>query len=367
MPVAPSARMSRHSRRNTGSAASVLCQTNGAMRASAISQRRKLSVTGSTLPRSARPATKLPDQNSAANASARAGERTAARMLAPRSDAVDEGCSTAAVMTAPRLFERGEVWLVSEAAVMRPASLRRRKIAENAQRALGRLSYDAADAGISRQHDRLGPGADTEFGKNARNLVAHGLLALAKARGNRGVVQASRDQGQHRVFARGQAGLAQRSRSCRRHRRRKARNSSRKLRPGRFVGQQDVVAAFQRHEAGRRDQRCQLPAFFERNPCVVARVHDQCRDTQACRLRADIDLIQRLDNGDSVLRRGRDALQIIEPLVLLARPVRNELRREDLPERRVVAPPAEANELDKGLGFLALLLASLLAATRPWP
>ena len=82
MPVAPSAVISRHSRRSTGQAANVLFQTNGAMMASATSQRRKLSVTGSTAPRSARPATKLPDQNNAARASANAGDRSATRTFA---------------------------------------------------------------------------------------------------------------------------------------------------------------------------------------------------------------------------------------------------------------------------------------------
>src|SRR5688572_20907850 len=81
IPVAPSAVINRHSRRSTGRAAHVLCQTKGAMMASASSQRRKLSVTGSIAPRSARPATKLRDQNSAAKGRANAGDRSAARVV----------------------------------------------------------------------------------------------------------------------------------------------------------------------------------------------------------------------------------------------------------------------------------------------
>src|SRR5580700_7518875 len=117
-----------------------------------------------------------------------------------------------------------------------------------------------------------------------------------------------------------------------------------------------MIAAFQRNEARRRDERCQLPALFEGNALVVARMQNQRRNTDAFGVRGDIDLIQRLDNGCGVLRRGRGALQIVEPLVLLARPARDELRREDLTERRIVAAPTEADELYQGLRFLTLRL-----------
>ncbi len=45
--------------------------TSGAIRASAIAQRQKVSATGGTSPASARPAIQLPDQNSAASVSSR--------------------------------------------------------------------------------------------------------------------------------------------------------------------------------------------------------------------------------------------------------------------------------------------------------
>ena len=45
--------------------------TSGAIRASAIAQRQKVSATGGTRPASARPAIQLPDQNSAASVSSR--------------------------------------------------------------------------------------------------------------------------------------------------------------------------------------------------------------------------------------------------------------------------------------------------------
>ena len=117
-----------------------------------------------------------------------------------------------------------------------------------------------------------------------------------------------------------------------------------------------MIAAFQRNEARRRDERCQLPAFFEWNALVVARMQNQRRNADAFGVRGDINLIQRLDNGCGVLRRGRCALQIIEPLVLVARPVRDKLRREDLTECWIVASPTEADELYQGLRFLSLRL-----------
>src|SRR6476620_8817772 len=106
-----------------------------------------------------------------------------------------------------------------------------------------------------------------------------------------------------------------------------------------------MIAAFQRNEARRRDERRQLPAFFEGNALVIARMQNQRRNADAFGVRGDIDLIQHLDNGCGVLRRGRRALQVIKPLVLVARPVRDELRREDLTERWIVASPTEADEL----------------------
>src|ERR1700733_5350796 len=117
-----------------------------------------------------------------------------------------------------------------------------------------------------------------------------------------------------------------------------------------------MIAAFQRNEARRWDKRRQLPAFFEGNAFVVARMQNKRRNADAFGVRCDIDLIQHLENGRGVLRRGRRTLQIIEPLVLVARPVRDELRREDLTERRIVASPTEADELYQGLRFLTLRL-----------
>ena len=47
--------------------------------------------------------------------------------------------------------------------------------------------------------------------------------------------------------------------------------------------------------------------------------------------------------------------------MLFARPVRDELGREDLTERGIVAPPTEADQLYQGFGFLTLLLRDVAA------
>src|SRR5205814_8584550 len=52
--------------------------------------------------------------------------------------------------------------------------------------------------------------------------------------------------------------------------------------------------------------------------------------------------------------RGRDALQLVEPAMLLGRATGNELGGKELTEGRVLLAPAELGELVHRLGFFAL-------------
>ena len=64
-----------------------------------------------------------------------------------------------------------------------------------------------------------------------------------------------------------------------------------KLRPRGLISKQNMITAFQRNEARRRDERRQMPAFFEWNARVAARVQNQRRNADAFCLRGDIDLV----------------------------------------------------------------------------
>ena len=77
MPVAPKAHSSRHSRRSACRQRQALAPTHGAMTSRQIVQRSRFSVAGSKSWRNARPAMKLPDHSSAAQARASAARRFA--------------------------------------------------------------------------------------------------------------------------------------------------------------------------------------------------------------------------------------------------------------------------------------------------
>ena len=70
----------------------------------------------------------------------------------------------------------------------------------------------------------------------------------------------------------------------------------------------------------------------------------------------DVDLGERLEEAHGVVRRRRAPLQLVELLPLLAGAVGQELRREHLAERRVVATPPDAGDLEVEGGLPPLLL-----------
>ena len=126
-------------------------------------------------------------------------------------------------------------------------------------------------------------------------------------------------------------------------------------RPGRLV-HQDVVAARQRHEAAVRDQRRQVAGRRQRHPPLVAGVQHERRARHLRRQVGDVDLGERLEEAHRVVRRRRAPLQLVELLPLLAGAVGEELRREHLAERRVVAAPADPGHLEVEGRLAALLL-----------
>ena len=85
----------------------------------------------------------------------------------------------------------------------------------------------------------------------------------------------------------------------------------------RLVFQDQVVAARQGNKPGAGDSGGESPALLERHASVLARVHHQRRNGHLGEQRADIGIAV----GDEVARRvcgrGRDSLQLVEPVSLL--------------------------------------------------
>jgi hypothetical protein len=71
---------------------------------------------------------------------------------------------------------------------------------------------------------------------------------------------------------------------------------------GRFIFQDQVVAARQRDEPGSRDSRGEAPALVKRYNGVVARVHHQCRGRHLGRQRAHIKIIDRDTEANRIVR-----------------------------------------------------------------
>ena len=67
--------------------------------------------------------------------------------------------------------------------------------------------------------------------------------------------------------------------------------------------------------------------------------------------RRDVDARERLEEAHGVVRRGRAPLQLVELLPLLTGAVGEELRREHLAERRVVASPPDPGDLEVERGL----------------
>ena len=133
--------------------------------------------------------------------------------------------------------------------------------------------------------------------------------------------------------------------------------SSQEHRPRRLVGGQDVVAARQRTRSRQPGiSAAKLAGSRQRHAAVVAGVQHQRRAAAPSARARDVDLGERLEEAHRVVGRRRAALQLVEVLPLLAGAVGQELRREHLAERRVVAAPADARHLEVEGRLTALLL-----------
>lgn len=82
--------------------------------------------------------------------------------------------------------------------------------------------------------------------------------------------------------------------------------------PGGVVSAEDVVAARERHESSTRDERGQVSPFLERGGGVISQVDHQGGHPQPSGLLLDVDLVGRLPELRGHVRRGRQALELVE-------------------------------------------------------
>src|SRR5690606_24421200 len=68
--------------------------------------------------------------------------------------------------------------------------------------------------------------------------------------------------------------------------------------------------------------------LFEWGPGIVASVEDEGRHLDFFRQVRHVDIVCRLDDRRGIFWRGRNALELVEPVMLLLATLRNELRGE---------------------------------------
>jgi hypothetical protein len=169
--------------------------------------------------------------------------------------------------------------------------------------------------------DRLGARAHAELVEDRRDLVADRLLALAEVARDGVVVEAAREQLEHRRLG---AGERRRARTGRRRRRRRFDRADEVVerrdehRERRLGLEQDVVGAFEGEEASAGNQRREAATFVERHPRVAARVDDQRRHAQARRRVGDVGVVEAArvraaPSGLALIRSGRSTSGAARP------------------------------------------------------
>jgi hypothetical protein len=102
--------------------------------------------------------------------------------------------------------------------------------------------------------------------------------------------------------------------------------------------------------------------LLERDARIGARVQDQRRHADLRQQGAHVDLAEGFEDARRDFGPCGRAHQVAEPAHLLRVRIGNEQRREQLPERWILLPPALADQLDERLAVASLLLAALSPA-----
>src|SRR5436305_11373601 len=112
-----------------------------------------------------------------------------------------------------------------------------------------------------------------------------------------------------------------------------------------------MIIALERDEPGVLDHRRNEPALVEGHAGVAHGMEYERRTRDLRQQRHNVDRIQYAHEPPGIDRRRRKPLELVEPLMLLRRSIGNELRGEELSERRILLAPAELGELDHHVGL----------------
>src|SRR5438046_5183385 len=127
--------------------------------------------------------------------------------------------------------------------------------------------------------------------------------------------------------------------------------------PSQLVFEQQVIVALERHETRARDETRDQAALGEGHSRVAHTMQDERRTGDLREERYDVDFVEHAHEAPGIHGRGRNALQLVEPAMLLGSAAGNELRGEELPKSRILLAPAQLCQLAHHLGFFALALA----------
>src|SRR5262245_6476811 len=188
-------------------------------------------------------------------------------------------------------------------------------------------SSPAAEAGVAGPYDRLRPAVDAKLGEYDRHLITDRLLANAKLARNGGVVETLGDALKHLVLAGGEP-VEQCGDLAGRRFRQEGVERREEVLPGRFAGQQDMIAAFKQHKSRALDETRQQPAFLERNHRILTAVQDKGRTADLRRDVTHVGAHKGAKQPNCVRRRGREAQQLVVWKYLLRRRVRDVHRRK---------------------------------------
>src|SRR5262249_903988 len=144
---------------------------------------------------------------------------------------------------------------------------------------------------------------------------------------------------------------ARRTRRCRQ----KSTEFVDKSRPGLLRVYDPVVTALQRHEPCSRNERCQSTPLLERYARVGTRMEYKRRASDLRRDLTKVEMMIGPKAPDRGLRRRGDTHQFVERSGLIGRRIRDEQRRGELAEGRIVIAPSELDRLELARRLLAQL------------
>lgn len=115
-----------------------------------------------------------------------------------------------------------------------------------------------------------------------------------------------------------------------------------------------MVLALERYEACSGNRGSKLAALVERHAHIAAAMRNQSRDAKCRRQIKHIEPLHLPEQLRGNVGCCRHTLQIAPPAMLFGCPVRNEKVGKKPTERRIVAAPTDADEVDERLGLQAL-------------